>query len=317
MRRWDGSVQSSNIPTYNKPGITRDNYAMYRCMVIRVIYADNPKNIGKNSQQPEVLYDCIILGGFESGQVLSNCRVASLLSGNFNFEETILQATSKNLNTVPLEQHDGDIVYVQFNQGHDDYPVITGKAKGLSNLYVAKKSDGPRSASQFNGVKEEINNKGDLILTVFGGVANSELGSFKPNTQSVYTQTISATNEMITSVFKSGLSVTTDGKNDKVQVTTSGGAIVTIDGKSKKINIKAGATEIDIDGNSGKISLKGDMVDLGNSVSDFVTMFTQLSTAFNTHSHMYSPGPGGPTPTTPPIAPLLTSVGSQTVKVQP
>ena len=58
------------------------------------------------------------------------------------------------------------------------------------------------------------------------------------------------------------------------------------------------------------------MVDLGASVSDFVTKFTELASAFATHTHLYSPGPGGPTPTAPPMAPLLSTVGSQTVKVQ-
>jgi len=76
-RRWDGSIQSTNVPTYDKLGIGREDFALYRAMVIKVLYVDDPANISKNSQNPEVLYDCVILGGSASGQILSFCRLAS------------------------------------------------------------------------------------------------------------------------------------------------------------------------------------------------------------------------------------------------
>jgi hypothetical protein len=112
------------------------------------------------------------------------------------------------------------------------------------------------------------------------------------------------------------MTVVEDGKNDKITVTTKGGVVTTVDGTGKKVSIKAGETEIIIDGTTGKISLKGALVDLGTNVADFVTQFTQLAAAFNSHSHAYTDD-GNPAVTTPPLAPLLVSVGSQSVKVQP
>lgn len=309
-QRWNGSIQSTNTPTYNKVGMGRDDYGLYRCMITKVLYADDSGNISKNSQNPEVLYEVIILGGSASGQTLSFCRLASWLGGNDNYSERTLTPTSKSVSKDGLSKHDGDVVFIQFVQGHDSYPIIIATSKGLSNKIASTKSEGPRSKEQFNGVQYEIDNKGQINKTMFGGETNS--GRFTPGTTAIITENWSK-DESVTRTYKSGLTVIEDGKNDKINIKTSGGSEATIDGKGNKISIKAGTTEIVIDGASGKISLKGEMVDLGATVSDFVTQFAQLASAFATHTHIGNLG----SPTSPPMAPLLSTVGSQTVKVQP
>lgn len=313
QQRWDGSYQSSNAPVHGKEGTRRDDYAIYRCMVIDVLYVDDARNVSKNSKNPEVLYEVVILGGFPSGQTLSFCRLASYLGGDFNNSERILRKTSKDISKVRLEDHDGDIVLVQFNQGHDAYPVIVGMANGLHSKNGATKADGPRFTESYNGLKTTINNKGEFTQSMLGG--KTENGFFNVGTAEIIKE--EWTEEKIVRTYKSGMVVTEDGKADIITIKTASGVLTTIDGKGNKISIKAGSTEVLIDGGSGKISLKGEMIDLGSSVSDFVTQFTQLATAFNTHTHQYSPGPSPPVPTSPPMAPLLSVVGSQTVKVQP
>ncbi len=330
-QRWNGSIQSSNTPVYNNEGMSRSDYGMYRCMVIDVLYVDDSKNISKNSVNPEVLYEVVILGGAATGQTLSFCRLASWLGGNNNYAERTLTKTSKDISKAKLTDHDGDIVYVQFNQGHDAYPTIIALGKGLGNKIGASKADGPRSISQYNGLKNEIDNKGQWHQTMFSGEASN--GKFTPGKTALIKEDW-LKDEKIVKTFGSGLTVTEDGKNDKVTIKTAGGPEVTIDGKGQKatfkvgsaettidgqgnkISIKAGSTEIVVDGGSGKISLKGEMVDLGTSVSDFVTKFTELASAFASHFHMVPQAPGGILPSMPPAAPLLVSVGSQTVKVQ-
>ena len=326
--RWNGSIRSSNTPTYDQEGIARNDYMLYRCMVTKVLYVDDPANISKNATNPEVLYEVIILGGTEAGQTLSNCRLASWLGGNSNYSERILTASSKDPSKVKLVDHDGDIVYIEFIQGHDAYPIILGLAKGLKDTSGAKKSDGPRFIDVYNGVTTKINNKGEWSRSMKSGKVSN--GAFKAESSDLIKEEWTSTEQQVTT-FKSGLQITNDGKNDKVNITTAGGSSVIVDGKGKKatvttgsskieidgnsskITIKAGSAEIIVDGNSGKIQLNSNFVDLGTSVSDFVTQFTQLASSFATHMHVGNLG----APTSPPMAPLLTTVGSQTVKVSP
>lgn len=310
--RIDGSIQSSNFPAYNNTGNSRDDFAIYRCMVIEVLYADDDKNISKNSANPEVLYTCVIIGGAASGQTISYCRLASYLDGDTNYSERTLKATTKDISKVKLQDHDGDIVYVQFNQGHDAYPIITGLARGLHNKTAAKKADGPRFTESYNGLSTTINNKGERSTIMKGGKTNN--GNFTPGNSEIIKE--EWVDEKLVRTYKSGMTVTEDGKNDKVTIKTAGGVESTLNGKSNSISIKAGSTEILIDGASGKISLKGDAIDLGASVSDFVTKFTELANAFATHTHMVPQAPAGTLPSQPPMAPLLSTVGSQTVQVQ-
>lgn len=317
--RRDGSVQSGAVPTYQNVSKNIDDH-LYRGMVIEVIYTDNPINITSNSKSPRVLYNVVILGGNSSGQVLSNCRLSSELGGNSSYYERILKATSKNISKDRLSSNDGDIVYVRYIQGNSEYPVIVSLDQGndTGSAIGAAKSEGPRLKRQYNGVAEEINKDGEWELARKGGSAQSEIGGFTPNSSKEITLKLTK-DEQFSRVFKSGLSILEDGKADKVTMTTAAGASISIDGKNSKITIEKGSTLIEVDGNGDKISLKGGFIDLGSSVSDFVVLFTELLSAFNTHTHQFIDiTPLGPVPsvTMPPVAPLLQSVGSSTVKVQ-
>lgn len=178
-QRWDGSIQSSNTPTYQQQGLERENYGLYRCMITKVFYTDDPNNITQNARNPCVIYEAVILGGFEQGQTIFPCRLAPSLGGNYNYEDYTLQATSKDISKVDLHDHDGDIVYVLFNQGHDSYPVIIASDKGLNDVFSGTSSAlGPRRISQYNGVYQEINNQGELTIKRKGGSLSN--GRFVP-----------------------------------------------------------------------------------------------------------------------------------------
>jgi hypothetical protein len=209
-------------------------------------------------------------------------------------------------------------VYVQFNQGHKGFPIIVGCDQGLNTVgnIGTNKTDGPRSIREYNGVREEINKDGELTVSIKGGSADAEHGAFTPGSAALISTKLTK-DETIVTTFKSGLSVTQDGKGDKYVITTKGGASIEIDGTGGKITIKKGSTIIELDGAADKISLKGGFIDLGASVSDFAVLFTELLTAFNTHTHLVPQAPAGTLPSMPPIAPMLQTVGSQTVKVQP
>jgi hypothetical protein len=180
-QRYDGTIQSSNTPTYDKVGITREDFNLYRCMITKVYYVDDPANITQNSRNPSTIYEAVILGGSATGQTLFPCRLASWVSGTNNYSERTLQASSKNISTTKLSDCDGDVVYVQFNQGHDAYPVIIACDKGLNDTVSGTTlAQAPRSIQQYNGVNELIDNTGAYTLTVKGGSASN--GVFTPGT---------------------------------------------------------------------------------------------------------------------------------------
>ena len=355
--RRDGSVQSGNIPTIDNT-FKRNNDTLYRCMVSVVRFVGDPDNITNNSRNPEVLYDCIIMGGPEAGQVISNCRLGSDLGGNGNYFERVLKASTETFGETPLEQHDGDVVYVAFNQGHSGYPAIIATSGGTqtAGLIGATAEDGPRSRRQYNGVFEEIGKDGSYIWIQHGGEFNSDSGCFESTGESLYSRELSR-EQVLTEMFLGGLSEVSDGMNDThtrtfaggltestdgmndiktislaggleivydgqsdlASITTSAGATVEIDGQGNTISITAGSTEIILDGNGGLIDLRGSMVNVGQAISDFAVLFTQLLTAFNTHTHPFmDQTAGGPVPniTMPPTAPMLQTVGSLTVGLQ-
>lgn len=301
-RRWNGSYQSSNTPIYNKPGVKRDDYALYRCMITKVLYVDDPSNISRNSQNPEVLYDAVILGGSEEGNVLSNCRLASWLGGNSNYSERILVPTSKDLSSVRLSQHDGDIVYIEFNQGHDGYPVIISTSKGLSNKIAATTAEGPRLLEEYNGLVRNINNKGELITTMKSGKTKEgrfqSESSFLVKEEWLSTEKVDLTfrtglklshdgkNDISTTTYKNGLSLIENGKDDKTTVVFKGGLAVTHNGKDDVYTLvtKEGAS-IKIDGKNDEILLKdkasgalkitGEKVAIGASSAELLEQISQ------------------------------------------
>lgn len=179
--REDGGFQSSNVPT-NDNSFNAKDHGLYRCLVTKVLYVNDPNNINFNAQNPEVLYECVILGGWRSGNIISNVKMSSLLGGDYNYEERILRPTSKKLHEVALSEQDGDVVYVQFLQGDPNYPVIVSLATGISDVRKTGSSSltGPRKVEQYNGVLEHINKDGELFLTRKGGEYNQTQDLFLP-----------------------------------------------------------------------------------------------------------------------------------------
>lgn len=339
QERRDGSIQSANLPAFNKLAknkVERD-FGIYRCMIVSVNFIDQEKNFTFENKQ--VTYEAMILGGPKEGQILQNVKAMSEYGGEFNYAEKIYRPLeSKNIKEKPVSDHKGDIVFVGFLQGSTKAPVIIagGVQPFDKDSTGATKSDGFRMRKQYNGVFEEINKTGEFELRRKGGKLNAETGvlvpgndfeaRFKlfdnkmlwedPNSSMLFEKT----EERFThKVGKSGYEEVIDGKGKKVTQMV-GTVKVEMDGSANKVKVTAGSTEIEIDGASGKIKLTSDFVDIGKAVSDFAVLFSELATAFNAHTHPFTDiTPGGPVPsvTQPPIAPLLQSVASTTVKLQP
>ena len=280
--REDGSIQSSVTPTYQNVARTTD-HAVYRCMVIKTIFVDDPSNITTNSTNPRVLYDCVVLGGFSAGQIISNCRLMSTLGGNYNFYERTLRASSKDISSTPLTECDGDIVLVQFVQGHTGYPVIVAADQGIStgSSLGAKAADAQILRWQYNGVRTEIDRSGNLTITRVGGSFDQDKGAFVPSSGSKLNVKFETDKMVVTTA--AGLVMSIDGTSDSVNITTKGGAKLKIDGSSGEISAQ--------DNGGGKLKIKDSKVGLGTSSNELVDLVKQLADALSVAVY---PGFGAP-----------------------
>lgn len=317
--RSDGSVQSSATPTYENAGRKEDN-SLYRCMVTKVLFTDDPDNITSNSPNPRVLYDVVVLGGFSSGQVISNCRLSSSLGGNFNFYERTLRASSENVSKTKLQDNDGDVVYVQFVQGHQAYPVIVALDEGINtgDATGAAAADGQVERFQYNGIYHEIDKNGDFTWIRKGGEYDEENKFFTPEEEEPENVKLTVSDQLITLTLKNGLTVTINGNTDKIDIVTNGGAKASIDGENDKVDIEtAGGAKVEVDGNgdsakattSGgpkaeilgsddKVVLEAGTIELGEGASEKIVLGDSFKTTFDAHTHPTAVGPSGP-PTTP------------------
>lgn len=187
MRRNDGSFESANTPAGWRQYGDQDP-GLFKAMITRVYYTDEQNNISKGSRNSEVVYEAIIIGGPREGQILTNVRDAASLGGEYDANERIWRATSKKSfvkgSGTPLEEQDGDMVYIAFLNGNQNFPVILGASRHFKNKTTgAKKADGPRVLWEYNGIRVLINNKGELLVTRYGGKIDSDKGAFVPETE--------------------------------------------------------------------------------------------------------------------------------------
>lgn len=145
----------------------------------------------------------------------------------------------------------------------------------------------------------------------------------KENT--TYKETIDGTAEKTTRVYTSGLTITEDGAGDKVTFSLASGTLIDVDGAGGVVTIDAdgGTNQIVIDSAgtitikaSSKVNIEAPLVDVGEGAAFSSTLFENLLSEFAKHTHIAPQAPAGALPTTPPVAPLISLVGSQSVKVK-
>lgn len=354
MKHPDGSTISQYFQTTEQPTSGDDIYNQGLRLMIgqveKIHYVDDQSNVSKSF----VEYDVSVRNAKGGQSTLRNVRQVNLLGGTNDYEETVLESNDyafkgKLEKSNFFVNKNGTTVLVAFIDGSSDKPLILAAIPHPKRI-GSKRSQGINKNGEYRGIKWEINKDGEMIITHQGPrspdgklkTAETVLTIVKFDKQGNFTITDHSSNQIFmdnvnvkvtiaagaagtkieqdgkndktTIALAGGLNMVFDGKSDIATLTTSGGTKVEIDGAGN-IKMTAGSTVINIDGNSGKISLLGDFIDLGASVSDFVTKFQALAAAFNSHTHIKPAGTSA-APTSPPTGPLLVTVGSQTVKVQ-
>lgn len=303
---------------------------LLRGQVLRVIPVDAKDN---SSGGGYVQYEVALENG-KGGVSNVFARKLSSIYGANDYEEEISEPSEHafkgaNDNTNNFANRNGAIVVVSFLNGNINDPVILGSIAHPKKP-GAKKEDGIRYVKLFRGVKVEINKDGEWSVTYQSpfnpdGKLKAEdtgpsyikldkTGSLDINLKK---GTIKQKHDVVTEAtdfeYKTGLKVKFDGKGDKVTFTTKGGTKVEIDG-TKKVTVTAGSSTVTIQ--DGKIQLSGDLVDVGTGASALAVLGPQLIAWLTSHTHLYMPGPGGPTPSAPPNPPPPTSLLSKSVKLK-
>ena len=305
-------VLSSNTPTPTNTGETRDNQ-LYRCIVVARYFVDDELNITQNAVNPQVLYDCAILGGFQEGQTISNCRLASWLGGQYNYAERVLRPNQVPLNEIPLNEQCGDIVLVQYIQGQNMAPMIVGMGTQPKDgdKTGATIDDGPRWVEEYNGVKTEINKDGEYSLIIKGGELDAETNDFTPAEDTQVSSITMDKDNKVTILAGDATSVVIDGKSDSIVIKNNQGLEINITGASMTIN--GGTT---LTATADTINLDAGMVNVGQGAGLHSTLFENLKSEFESHIHQVPQAMGGILPSQKPLIPLTPSVGSQSVTVK-
>jgi len=115
--------------------------------------------------------------------------------------------------------HDGTQVVITFMDGEKNKPFIVGSwpNTNLSASLAAKRSDGIRHIQEFNGLRVEINDNGEFILTYNGG---------KRDTKSLQTARASTSPTTI-KIDKLG----------RISITDNEGQLIQLDRVAKSVNI--------------------------------------------------------------------------------
>lgn len=296
--RLDRSVESGNVPVVDDLRYPKD-MSLYRCMVVESKFIDGDNNLTSGAVNPRVLYDVVVIGGFKSGQIISNCRLMKPMGSETSYYERTLKKTTFKLQETPLEQHDGEIVFVQFVQGDKSFPLIVGFDNAFQRVEAMDtlRADAPRLVKSFNGNSLEINNKGEISFTRTGGEVNED-GVFVPteveeegkelvnldlneefvkltdpnmeilinNPEKTFRHTVSTEDTAYRELI--------DGTNEVTTRTYKSGLTVVEDGANDKVEITtAGGSRLLVDGSTdtvevkdnatGKLKITGETVALG------------------------------------------------------
>ena len=264
----DGTVISANsLITGRARKTIRDkhtDYSFHKASILKIHYTDDPSNRYKFC--PE--YDIVLVNGPREGEFHNNVVAMNLFGGINNFCETvykprIVHLEGKELKNSGPEKTDASYVTILFLNGYHNAPVIIGGYPHPKNtVQGCTKENGQlndvdvgRILGEYNGIRWEVNNKGEFYLTYYGG----------PRDSKTKTPTRSTTGPTQLKIDENGI----------MTISTVGDATVVIDGQNNKIQ------------------LQGATIELGDDILEKIVKATKMITQFNAHTHSGPTGPTG------------------------
>jgi hypothetical protein len=163
----DGSVLSSAVPVATKKNSSHRNlFGIYRGVIIRAVYPDDPNNTTKERMEYVVKV---------RGQTYPNAINVREAGGIYNYRERIRKGIEKSSSGVVSkgtfdELLDGEHVYVAFLEGHGNSPLIIGASEHKQHPKYKKptSADGLFDVYEFNGVEVKIDKDGNYTITNLG-----------------------------------------------------------------------------------------------------------------------------------------------------
>lgn len=264
----DGSIISNSISLNLKRTHTQTNterWGKYKARVEEVIFATDPRNTTKNTNNPQTEYTLTILGGSTTGQRIygAKLQLAPTAGSPYNSEETVLSPNLEGDNNFDgntakqPEKTTGSIVVVEYLSGNVNYPIITGAFKH-PKAPAATEEDGVSFKKTFNGVTFNITKDGAVSLSFGGGPQNLQGEHADENAAGA------------------SFSIGADGS---LRLNSGDGQEIVLDKASKKIIIKSSEGidtqtgsdyTLEVDGNvditsGGTVNLEGSIVTIGGS----------------------------------------------------
>lgn len=161
----DGGVVSSKLPmSQRNSGDHRSMFGVYRGVVLRSIYPDEPESVSKARMEYVIRV---------RGQNYPNAMNLKMGGGIYNTSERVRKGIEKSFSgkiddTQYDENLDGEHVFVMFIQGNGDIPLIIGSDTHSRQKKVLKKADGLVDINEFNGLEVRVDKDSNYTVKHVG-----------------------------------------------------------------------------------------------------------------------------------------------------